>query len=134
MGRFEHDSAIRPCPGESVSGDAVVVKETEGACFAAIVDVLGHGREANEVAAVCERYLAKHGDANVVEVMTGLHRCLRGSRGAAAGLCAIDAETGELEYVGTGNTVLRRFGSKETRGTGSAMMISTVPSSANRSM
>ena len=61
MGRFEHDSAVRPCRGEIVSGDAVVVKETEGACFAAIVDVLGHGREAGDVAVVCERYLAKHG-------------------------------------------------------------------------
>lgn len=113
--RFDHDGAVRPRRGELLSGDALVVTRIEGGCFVAIVDVLGHGREAHEVAALCERYLGKHAAADVVAVMTGLHRRLRGSRGAAAGLCAIDAETGELEYVGTGNTVLRRFGSKETR-------------------
>jgi negative regulator of sigma-B (phosphoserine phosphatase) len=115
LGCFDHHSEVRPCRGESVSGDAVVVVEIPGGCFAAIVDVLGHGREAHDVAVVCQRHLARYAAGNVVEVMTGLHRRLRGSRGAAAGLCCIDAETGELEYVGTGNTVLRRFGSKETR-------------------
>jgi hypothetical protein len=36
---------IRPCQGERVSGDAVVIRPLEEGLFAAIVDVLGHGPE-----------------------------------------------------------------------------------------
>ena len=34
---LEHSSVIRPCLGERVSGDAVVIQPLEGGIFAAIV-------------------------------------------------------------------------------------------------
>ena len=36
-------------------------------------------------------------------------------RGAAAGLCAINADAGRVVYAGTGNTVIRRFRKIDTR-------------------
>ena len=36
---LEHASLVRPCQGERVSGDAVVITPIEGGLFAAIVDV-----------------------------------------------------------------------------------------------
>lgn len=106
---------IRPCQGERVSGDAVVIRPLEEGLFAAIVDVLGHGPEANELAKVIGEYLTRYGSADIAGLMTRLHQHVKGSRGAVVGLCAIDAVSGRAVYAGTGNTVLRRFGKTETR-------------------
>ena len=111
---LEHSSLIRPCMGESLSGDAVVIRPLEQGLFVAIVDVLGHGPDAHELTLVIDEYLARHGDSDVSGLMTRLHQYLKGSRGAAVGLCAIDV-SGRVDYAGIGNTVLRRFGMAETR-------------------
>ena len=106
---------VRPCQGERVSGDTTIVRPLEEGIFAAIVDVLGHGPEAHELAVVIDAYLDQYACADVAGLMGRLHQRLRGSRGAVAGLCVIDSASGLLTYVGTGNTVLRRFGKSDTR-------------------
>jgi negative regulator of sigma-B (phosphoserine phosphatase) len=110
-----HSSTIRPCQGERVSGDAVVIQPIEGGIFAAIVDVLGHGPEAHELALVIGEYLSRYASSDIPGLMTRLHQHVKGSRGAVVGLCAIDAAAGRVVYAGIGNTVLRRFGKTETR-------------------
>ena len=112
---LEHSSLIRPCRGEQLSGDSVVIRPLEQGLFVAIVDVLGHGPEANELTHVIDAYLARYGTSDVSGVMARLHQHLKGTRGAAVGLCAIDAATGRIEYAGIGNTAMRRFGKAETR-------------------
>jgi serine phosphatase RsbU (regulator of sigma subunit) len=112
---LEHWSLVRPCPGEWVSGDAVVIQPLDDGLFAAIVDVLGHGPEAHELAVAIDAYLVRHAGTDLSALMTDLHQHVKGTRGAAVGLCAIEAATGRASYVGTGNTVLRRFGKTHTR-------------------
>ena len=112
---LEHASLIRPCRGEYLSGDTVVTRPLEQGLFVAIVDVLGHGPEAHELTHVIDAYLARYGTSDVFGLMTRLHQYLQGTRGAAVGLCAINAATGHLDYAGIGNTTLRRFGKAETR-------------------
>jgi serine phosphatase RsbU (regulator of sigma subunit) len=112
---LEHSSLIRPCRGERLSGDAVVIRPLEQGLFVAIVDVLGHGPEAHELTHVIDAYLARYGTSDVSGLMTRLHQHLKGTRGAAVGLCAIDAATGRIDYTGVGNTAMRRFGKAETR-------------------
>jgi len=114
-GIFEYSSMIRPCQGERVSGDAVVILPLDGGIFAAIVDVLGHGPEAHELALTIDTYLSRYGSSDISGLMTRLHQHLKGTRGAVVGLCFIDTASGRAEYAGTGNTVLRRFGDTETR-------------------
>ena len=106
---------IRPCGGERVSGDAVVILPLDSGLFTAIVDVLGHGPEAHELAETIESYLGRYASSDIPGLMTRLHQHLKGTRGAVVGLCSIDAASGRAIYVGTGNTVLRRFGKNETR-------------------
>jgi negative regulator of sigma-B (phosphoserine phosphatase) len=108
-------SRIRPYPGERVSGDSVVIRKLERGLFVAIVDVLGHGLEAHELTHVIDRFLLQYGSADVPGVITRLHQHLKGTRGAAMGLCVINFDTGRLDYAGIGNTVIRRFGKSETR-------------------
>jgi negative regulator of sigma-B (phosphoserine phosphatase) len=112
---LQHSSMIRPCQGEFLSGDAVVIQTLEHGLFLAMVDVLGHGPEAHELTHVIDAYLDRFSAADVVGVMQRLHQHLKGTRGAAVGLCAIDAATGRLDYAGIGNTAIRRFGAVETR-------------------
>ena len=113
--KLEHSSLIRPCLGERLSGDAVFFQPLEHGLFAAIVDVLGHGPDAHELTHVIHDFLERHATADVAGLMTRLHQRLKGTRGAAVGLCAIDSAVGAVEYVGIGNTSLRKFGESETR-------------------
>ena len=113
--RLEYSSKVRSCHGEYLSGDTVVIEPLEHGLFLAIVDVLGHGAEAHELTHMIEAYLARYGSSDVTGLMTRLHQHLKGTRGAVAGLCAIDAATGRTNYAGIGNTVMRRFGKVETR-------------------
>ncbi len=112
---LEHASRIRPCMGERVSGDAVVIRPLDGGLFVAIVDVLGHGSEAHQLALLIDAYLTRYASSDILGLMARLHQHVKGTRGAAAGLCAIDAAEGRVVYAGTGNTVLRRFGKIDTR-------------------
>jgi serine phosphatase RsbU (regulator of sigma subunit) len=112
---LSHGGCVRPCQGEDVSGDVYVVRDLENALFVAIVDVLGHGPEAHELARLIDAYLTRYGSADVAGLVQRLHQHLKGTRGAAAGLCAVHAGNGRVDYVGVGNTVLRRFGDRETR-------------------
>jgi len=112
---MEHSSLIRPCMGERVSGDAVVIRPLEHGLFAAIIDVLGHGPEAHELTHVIRAFLDRHATTDVSSLIKRLHQRLKGTRGAAVGLCAIDSATGNTQYVGIGNTSIRRFGESETR-------------------
>jgi negative regulator of sigma-B (phosphoserine phosphatase) len=112
---LDYSSTIRPFPGETVSGDAVVVRSLEDGIFVAIVDVLGHGPEANKLTHEIDAYLSRYGSSDVAGVMQNLHQHLKGTRGAAAGLCAINTLSGRAAYVGIGNTAIRHFGETETR-------------------
>jgi serine phosphatase RsbU (regulator of sigma subunit) len=112
---LEHASLIRPCMGERLSGDAVVIRPLEHGLFVAIIDVLGHGPEAHELTHVIEAFLDRHASADVFRLMKHLHQRLKGTRGAAVGLCAIDSARGSIDYVGIGNTGIRRIGESETR-------------------
>jgi negative regulator of sigma-B (phosphoserine phosphatase) len=108
-------SYIRPCLGEARSGDSVVIRHLDEGLLVAIVDVLGHGDLANELTHVIDRHLERYGSPDLAAEMTLLHRQLKGSRGAALGLCFIDASASRLLYTGVGNTSIRRFGNAETR-------------------
>jgi len=112
---LEYAGTVRPCPGQTVSGDAIVIRPLEQGLFVAIVDVLGHGAEAHELTHVIDAYLARYGSSDIAGVMTRLHTHLRGTRGAAVGLCVIDPVVCRMDYTGVGNTVIRRFGDGESR-------------------
>jgi len=110
-----HACRVRPCPGERVSGDAVFILPLERCLFVAIVDVLGHGPEAHELTQMIDAYLARYRTDDLSGLMTRLHQHLKGTRGAAMGLCTIEGASGRMMYVGVGNTAVRRFGKSETR-------------------
>jgi len=101
--------------GEGVGGDAAFTVEVESGVLGVIVDVLGHGEEANKLAVRMQEYLLRQTSGDVVGLLSRLHEGFRSSRGAAVGLCMIELASGRMRYAGVGNTVIRRFGDSETR-------------------
>jgi serine phosphatase RsbU (regulator of sigma subunit) len=100
---------------EADCGDTGVIKEFDDQCFLALVDVLGHGPEAHDVALKAQEYLEQNFTEELIDIMQGLHGCLKGTRGAVAALCCLDTETGELIYVGMGNITVRVLGPRASR-------------------
>lgn len=103
----------RPCGGELVSGDTIIVKQigTEIAC--AVVDVLGHGPDAHDLAKHIESFLGREMSAEPVATLQLLHGELRGSRGAVAGFAVFSPATGNVRFAACGNIVARRMGEAE---------------------
>lgn len=95
----------RPRVGESESGDGVVVRRLGSAILVAVIDALGHGPRAAEVGRASMEWLASAEASDATSVVQGLHRELRGSRGAAALVFLVSA--GELEVCSVGNVELR---------------------------
>lgn len=95
-------------------GDTGVIKTYDNECFCALVDVLGHGREAHDISILAEQYLLENYRHDLVDVMNGLHSHLTGTRGAVVALCRLNLTRGVLHYVGVGNITTRIYGSEYT--------------------
>lgn len=99
----------------SECGDTGLAIEDGAACFFALVDVLGHGREAAQVARLAEGFLRQHAREPLPLLMELLHERLRGTRGCVAALGRLNAETGALALVGIGNICVRIEGPEPAR-------------------
>lgn len=117
MTKLDYFIAVRPLPSNKGGecGDTAVIKEFDNKLFIGIVDVAGHGKNAQKIAVICKDYLESNYRRDLVETMNGLHEHIKGSRGAVAGIGHLDLKTGELKYVGVGNIVLRRFGASSVK-------------------
>jgi serine phosphatase RsbU (regulator of sigma subunit) len=112
-------------------GDIGFIKAYDNFCFLALVDVLGHGKSAAQVALRSKAYLAQNYTNQLTQIITGLHEWLRGTRGAVAAVCRLDLHSGDLEYSGMGNIHLRIFGkSRETLMTKDGIVGYMIPSPA----
>jgi negative regulator of sigma-B (phosphoserine phosphatase) len=100
-----------PRLGERLSGDAAVVERGDRYVFLALVDVLGHGAEASTVAETASSFLSRAWSVDLADTMVRLDHELRGTRGAVAGLCAIDTTSGASRYSGIGDTGVFVLGS-----------------------
>lgn len=99
-----------PYPGERASGDVGIVERRGNSVFLSIIDVLGHGDAAHELAVRMHEYLRSSWSPDPAKVLLKLHEKFKGDRGAAVGLAVLDLAVLELRYVGAGNTTLRRLG------------------------
>ena len=95
-------------------GDTGIIKTYDNECFCALVDVLGHGREAHDISILAEQYLLENYRHDLVDMMKGLHSHLSGTRGAVASLCRLNLIKGLVHYVGVGNITTRIYGNDYT--------------------
>jgi hypothetical protein len=102
--------------GQSTSGDRHLVRELAGAVMIGLVDALGHGPRAAEVADLAVAALGASSATSPAARAADCHRALTATRGAVLALACIDA-TGAMTWTSVGNieTVLvrRRAGAPE---------------------
>ena len=96
-------------------GDSGIVKLYNNTCFIALIDALGHGRNAHKVASSAEDYLNANYQNDLTSLMTGLHNCLKETRGAVASICKLHIPSGRLQFVGMGNVTTRILGRNNIR-------------------
>lgn len=106
--RFEIGAACRPMVPHEPSGDDYAFIE-DGACLTVtIVDGVGHGSLANTAArAAIESVttaLARAPGMELADLMRECHQALRGTQGAAVGICRFDPARSTTSYLGVGNT------------------------------
>lgn len=91
------------CPGEVRSGDAFLVQETQAGVLVAVIDGLGHGDEAAEVAGRAVAALRTTADHPLTSSFTACHVALRGTRGVVMTLAALDPVRFVLTWAAVGN-------------------------------
>ena len=111
---FEWAAYNRPCLGDRVSGDVAIALPMETKLLVVLIDVLGHGAEANGLATEMADYVSKHPVAVPSTMIENLHKAFKGSRGAAAGCAVLDACTHGVVFAGVGNPNFRILSSSQS--------------------
>jgi len=107
---FDIGLVILPMPGEERSGDTGIAREEAGILSVTLIDVLGHGDEAAELASQAHHTLSTGEHLSPLATIERLHHQFRGSRGMVVSYACIHADTCMLEYCGIGNISARVFG------------------------
>jgi negative regulator of sigma-B (phosphoserine phosphatase) len=96
-----------PKPGERANGDRAIVRHAPGGLtLLGVIDALGHGTGAEEVALAAYELLSTAPlELGLGPLMEQVHGALRGSRGAAATLCLLS--DGNVHACGVGNVEVR---------------------------
>ncbi|HEX7029140.1 MAG TPA: SpoIIE family protein phosphatase [Gammaproteobacteria bacterium] len=93
-----------PFEGESGTGDRGGVRIDEHRIFAFVIDALGHGADAAQMADLAERCLgAVELDIRLEAMIENCHREFIGTRGTAMCLAYLDARTHVLNWLSVGN-------------------------------
>jgi anti-sigma regulatory factor (Ser/Thr protein kinase) len=96
-------AAMATVDGETVGGDAYLVKEQGRCLLVAVVDGLGHGDAAATAAAQVIAHFQERSQDPVDVLLVGAHTSARSTRGAVAIVARIDPEAERLTYAGVGD-------------------------------
>ncbi|MEM7182636.1 MAG: hypothetical protein AAF518_17105 [Spirochaetota bacterium] len=114
--RYECEYFSRPYLGERRNGDLVVIKKyfqedsqelEDVVCI--VVDILGHGPAAADVADIAKTHLIKTEFRLPYKLMQDLNQALENTRGGAAGICRFDFNKNETTWAGIGNIHCKAF-------------------------
>lgn len=114
MGSVEVGLCLRPHPGHSVSGDAVLERHCDGGLLFGVVDAMGHGVRAAGVARMASRAFYESGMRRPAAIVEELHDELvdSSSSGCVCGIGFLDFATGRLEYASVGDVSCRVLGTR----------------------
>jgi anti-sigma regulatory factor (Ser/Thr protein kinase) len=89
--------------GNSSSGDRAVVVPFPDGALVALIDGLGHGKEACDAALAAERVLIEFPYEPITDLVQRCHEKLRQTRGVVITLASFDASRGAMTWLGVGN-------------------------------
>ena len=89
--------------GEGESGDMHMVCCNQNGVLIAVIDGIGHGEEAAEVAKTAATLLRSSADEPVISLVERCHEKLKGTRGVVLSMAFIAPEQKMLTWIGVGN-------------------------------
>jgi serine phosphatase RsbU (regulator of sigma subunit) len=95
--------AVRPLPGEALSGDLHLVKPVADGVLMAVLDGVGHGKEALAAAETAVAILDNHAEAPLTSLVKRCHEALTTTRGVVMTLALLDPLAGTLAWLGVGS-------------------------------
>src|SRR5688572_19941345 len=95
--------ASRPVAGESVSGDLYLIKQFNDGELLAVVDGMGHGKEAVRAAKTAVDVLRQFASEPVTDLMNRCHEALKQTRGVVMTLAALSARESIVTWLAVGN-------------------------------
>lgn len=97
-------AASRSKTGETLNGDAYVVNHINHyKTVVAVIDGLGHGKEAHISSQKAREQIILKAELPVDTLMEHIHRSIRGTRGSVIGLAQINTNLNKLYFTGIGN-------------------------------
>lgn len=100
---FEWATAVQAASNDPFSGDQYLVQPSGERVLLAVIDGLGHGEKAAEVAEMAIAVLRDHAHEPPEELFRRCHRRLVGTRGVVMSLASVDVADGCLTWLGVGN-------------------------------
>lgn len=108
MKQLKYSFISRPKEGEKANGDLVGVINEDGNYLFYVIDVLGHGGEAQEVAINLKKIIEQFWQKSLDEIILKCHEGILGSRGAALFLTRFLMKGGNIaEFSGIGNIEIK---------------------------
>ena len=95
--------ATVPLPGQQESGDLSLIKRVGVGTLVAVVDGLGHGRDAASAAQAAVGALERYAREPLSDLVRRCHEALVGLRGVVLGLGYLDPQAATLTWLGVGN-------------------------------
>ncbi len=92
-----------PLPGQKESGDLCLIKRVGVGTLVAVVDGLGHGKEAAAAAHAAVGALERYAREPLADLVRRCHEALVGLRGVVLGLGYFDPQAATLTWLGVGN-------------------------------
>lgn len=112
--RFELGIMSRPIKGGHHNGDGYFVTQYEDRVVLAVIDGLGHGKNAEQAARVAVQVLRDQCHEPIAAIFEMCHQRLRQVRGATMAICRIDTEARLVCHAGVGNVKTRIYGSESS--------------------
>jgi phosphoserine phosphatase RsbX len=100
---FDHAVASRAHGGAAVSGDHHIVLRLDRGVLVAVVDGLGHGRDAEVAARLAIETIQADPNPEITGLVQRCHAVLNRSRGVVMSIASLDAERQTMTWLGVGN-------------------------------
>lgn len=101
---IESAPALFTLPGQAESGDRHAIVALPNGALVAVIDGLGHGREAAVAAKRAVSIIEHHAkDESLISLVKHCHAALSDTRGAVMNLAAFDAGESTLTWIGIGD-------------------------------
>jgi anti-sigma regulatory factor (Ser/Thr protein kinase) len=104
-GPFVTGGVAVPLAGEMVCGDGYAMRRAGASLLAMLADGLGHGPTAADCAARAIETFQQSKEETPAKLIQEIHVALRGTRGAAVSVAALDPVSRQIHFSGVGNVL-----------------------------